>query len=178
MNNDDNHNSGQHDDDENFISRTEQKKSMLPFRQMGEELLNLNKSQLQTIPMPVELADALDVAKKIKVGNALKRQLSFIGKLIRKNDHESIRAALDKFQQNNALHDTITKTTEQWRERLLIEGNAALSEFINTYNSDERQKLNQLIRSANKANNPDTVNKHKKILFTLIRDAISESYYS
>ncbi len=178
MNNDNHHDNDELDEDEHFISRTEQKKSMLPFREMGEELLKLNNTQLQTIPMPAELADALDVAKKIKVGNALKRQMSFIGKLIRKNDHESIRSALDKFKQNNALHDTITKTTEQWRERLLTEGNTALSEFINTYNSDERQKLNQLIRSTNKASSPDGASKHKKALFALVRDAISESYYS
>jgi ribosome-associated protein len=171
----------EYDEDDGLISRTAQKKSMQIYIKMGEELLSLGKTQLKTIPLQKELEEALTVAKKIKVGNALKRQMSFIGKLIRNNNFEELQAALDHLKQQDTLHERVTKNAEKWRDRL-IEDSSALQEFISKHPNCDRQKLNQLVRntikeaktnSEKKENNPDQVSsKHKKILFKLLRDTI------
>jgi ribosome-associated protein len=177
-------NDNTYDDEDDFIiSRTAQKKSMQIYIAIGEELLQLSPSQLNTIPLVKELDDALSVAKKIKVGNALKRQMSFIGKLIRNNNHEDIQAALDRLKQKNASYEHVTKSAEKWRDKLLTDANA-LSEFIHNHPLCDRQKLNQLTRNAVKEaaekakaeeNGAEkTPSKYKKSLFKLIRAAMVE----
>jgi ribosome-associated protein len=174
-------NEPEHDEDDLIISRTAQKKSMQIYIKIGAELLNLSRSQLGTIPVYNELSDALNVAKKIKVGNALKRQMSFIGKLIRTNNHTEIQAALDELTLQDSRHESISKKAEKWREKLLAEEPTALAEFIGAHPNCDKQKLNQLVRSAIKevkreSNNIDTSvgsSKNKKALFKLLRITIS-----
>jgi ribosome-associated protein len=177
-------NDNTYDDEDDFIiSRTAQKKSMQIYIAIGEELLTLSPSQLSTIPLVKELDDALLVAKKIKVGNALKRQMSFIGKLIRNNNHEDIQTALDRLKQKNATYEHVTKSAEKWRDKILTEP-SALSDFIATYSQCDRQKLNQLARnaikevkaqeSAEQNGTEKTPSKHKKSLFKLIRVVMVE----
>ncbi|MFT6102411.1 MAG: ribosome-associated protein [Granulosicoccus sp.] len=172
-------------DDDYITSRTEQKKSMQIYVKIGEQLLELSKKQLDTIPLNSEINDAVNVAKKISVGNALKRQLSFLAKLIRKGEHEEIQAALDNLHQKDSLHDKISKKAEQWRDRILAEELNVLSDFMTRYNSTERQKLGQVARHAIKENKLQlaekqttdkitTSSKYKKQLFILLRSEINE----
>ncbi|MFT5117157.1 MAG: ribosome-associated protein [Kiritimatiellia bacterium] len=175
-------NEPEHDEDDLTISRTARKKSMQIYIKIGEELLTLSRSQLSTIPVDNELSEALKVAKKIKVGNALKRQMSFIGKLIRTNNYIEIQAALDELKLQDARHESISKKAEKWREKILAEEPKALAEFIGAHDNCDKQKLNQLVRSAIKevkqelkSNDTDSgASKHKKALFKLLRITISE----
>lgn len=176
-------NDNTYDEDDFIISRTAQKKSMQIYITIGEELLKLTPSQLSTMPLVKELDDALLIAKKIKVGNALKRQMSFIGKLIRNNNFEEIQTALEQLKQKDSMYEHITKSAEKWRDRIL-EDNNALSEFIGLYTQCDRQKINQLARNAikeaaAKAASEESAkekapSKYKKSLFKLIRTAMVE----
>lgn len=176
----------EYDDEEFYVSRTEQKKSMQIYMAIGEELLSLNNSQLNQIPLFKELENALTVAKKIKVGNALKRQMSYIGKLIRNNNYEDIQAALDHLKQQDNLHDHFLQLAEKWRDRLINEEPKALANFISEYPQCDRQKLNQLTRHAIKEASEkkaaeelgkkaaDNTSKYKKALFKLLREIIAD----
>ena len=176
-------NDNTYDEDDFIISRTAQKKSMQIYITIGEELLKLSQSQLSEIPLVKDLDEALLIARKIKVGNALKRQMSFIGKLIRNNNHEEIQTALDKLKQKDSMYEHITQSAEKWRDRILKDP-SALSEFIGTYTQCDRQKLNQLVRNAVKEaaakaaseenSNDKASSKYKKSLFKLIRSAMVE----
>lgn len=174
-------------DEEFYTSRTEQKKSMQIYTAMAEELLKLSHSQLSQVPIFKELDDALTAAKKIKVGNSLKRQMSYIGKLIRNNNYEEIQAALEQLKQKDNLHEHFVQLTEKWRDRLIDEEPKALADFINNYPKCDRQKLNQLVRHAVKeesakksakesgnTNAATTASKYKKSLFKLLRETIAE----
>jgi ribosome-associated protein len=175
----------EHDDDDYITSRTEKKKSMQAYVKIGNQLLELSNKQLATIPLSNEISEAVNVAKKISVGNALKRQLSFLSKLIRKGEYEEIQVALEHLQQKDSLHDKISKKAEQWRDRILAEEPNTLSDFMTQYNTNERQKLGQVARHAIKENklqqaekestgNITTASKYKKQLFTLLRSDINE----
>jgi ribosome-associated protein len=174
-------------EDDYILSRTEQKKSMKVYADIGKSLLALSNKQLNTIPLSNEVLDALNVAKKISVGNALKRQLSFIAKQIRKSDYGSIQTALDELEQRDNLYDKVSKKTEQWRDRLLNEEANALSDFISQYDTSDRQKLAQMTRNAIKekkqlektlkeGGNTHAINKYKKQLFILLRSHIAEHH--
>lgn len=172
----------EYDDEEFIISRTKKKESMQIYKLMGEELISLSKNHLSIIPLNTEILEALKVAKKIKVGNALNRQMSFIGKLIRNNNFEEIQAALEKLNNQDSVRDQNARQAEKWRDKIL-EGEAnTVGDFIEKYPKANRQKLNQLARHAVKEkaqndaieNNKNIANKYKKSLFTLLRETINE----
>lgn len=184
MNNTPKNDTTEYDDEEYIASRTEQKKSMQQYVDIGKQLLNLSNKQLNTIPLNNEVLDALETAKKISVGNALKRQLSFLAKLIRKSDYESIQVALEKIQLKDKQYDLVSQKTEQWRDRLLGGETGVLGQFIEKYNCDERQKLGQITRHAIKEAKKQqqekdvdgkvkTPSKYKKQLFSLLRTHIA-----
>ena len=82
------------DDELIIIIKSEQKRSAQKMEAMGATLIKLNNKQLEGLPLDDLLREAIDTAKRIKVGNALNRQMRYIGKLIRKMDYEAIEAAI------------------------------------------------------------------------------------
>ena len=137
-----------HDTDDHLISRTEQKKAAQALHDLGKSLTQLNKAQLDAIPLEPSLREAIDIAKNIKVGNGRKRQLKFIGKLLRKIDSDAIIDALSTLKQKDNKHVHLLHQAEQWRDKLLINNSADLSEFIKQHAHCERQQLTQLLRTA------------------------------
>ncbi len=163
------------DEDDVFVSRTAIKKSMQAYKEIGEELLLLSDKQLSTIPLDQEILEALHTYKKIKVGNARNRQMSFIAKLIRKSDVEPIQEKLSQIKNQDSLKDVHLRQAEQWRDRLIDTDSNAVGDFISQYPSTDRQQFNQLVRNAIKENKNQNgkSNKYKKALFVLLRDTIS-----
>ncbi|ODS23888.1 hypothetical protein AB835_06565 [Candidatus Endobugula sertula] len=169
------------DDDECLISRTEQKKAARKLVLLAEQLVALSDTMLLNIPLSDELRNAIGTAKKIKVGNPLKRQMHFIAKLIRKTGPEPIHTALDNLQQQDCVHEKNTKITTQWRDRLIDGNNTVISEFIEKFPNCNKQKLNQLVRAAikehrllNQSLTPQQNTKQKRTLFNFLREVISK----
>ena len=76
-------------------SKTQVKKEMLALQALGEKLVELTANQIKKIDMPLELRDALLFAKTINRGEARRRQLQYVGVLMREADPEPIQKALD-----------------------------------------------------------------------------------
>lgn len=168
------------DYDESYISKSEQKRQVQQYREIAEKLISLNKNQLQGMSISPTLLEAITTGQKLKVGNALRRQLSYISKLIQKdNNEEVIENTFQEMEQHDFNHLKITKNSELWRERLLSEEGNAIGEFIEKYSSVSRQQLNQYVRNAQKEQQNSTEqnkrSKHYKQLFTFIRSTIENS---
>jgi ribosome-associated protein len=88
-----------HDDDEEFYegpSKSEVKRQMHALQALGERLVALPDTQLAKIPIADDaLAEAIQLARRIKARSGLKRQLQYIGKLMRSVDADPIAEALD-----------------------------------------------------------------------------------
>ena len=77
-----------------YVSRSEMKRDMLELQALGEAIVKLSKGQLDTIPIEDEtLAEAIHTARKIKHREGLRRQMQYIGKLMRKVDTQAMAAA-------------------------------------------------------------------------------------
>ena len=166
--------------DDDIISRTDLKKTALEFQALGEKLITLNKKQLAEVPLADSVRAEIDTAKKIKSGNALKRQVRYIGRLIGKTDHQAIEEQLNKFDQKNAMNEPLHRLSEQWRDQLIEDSHTQTSAFIHTYERCNKQQLNQRVRSAVKEHqtNQDTPdklsNKQKRALFVFIRETLTD----
>jgi ribosome-associated protein len=107
----------------------------------------LNDDQLAAIELPEALRDAVMAARRITKFEAKRRQLQYIGKLMRRVEVEPIRVALDTMLAGSRRQIAAHKRIEAWRERLLA-GPDALDELLAEYPGADIQRLRELVRGA------------------------------
>lgn len=163
-----------HDEYEDFEdepkSKTQVKQEMHRLQDLGRQLSELSKAQFAEVPLDADLQEAIETLHRIKSNEARRRQMQYIGKLMRSADSEAIEAVLDRFKERDQQHLRFDKMAEDWRKRLLEEGKAAQSEFFNNYPGADHQHLRQLVRDAEREikNNKPPTNQRK--LFRYLRD--------
>lgn len=136
--------------EEELISKSQKKRDASAAQELGKDLLSLSSEALNTIELPDTLSKALDDARRIKKNSALKRQLQYIGKLMRHMDVEPIREQYLKLTNHYRKDIKEFHLLEKWRDRLLSEGDKALEDLINEMPDTDRQHLRQLIRQSAK----------------------------
>jgi len=129
------------------VSKTQRKKRVLALQDLGGELLALSEEQLARIELPERLRDAVMAARRITKFEAKRRQLQYIGKLMRGVEVEPIRAALDAMLAGSRRQIAAHKRIESWRERLLA-GPGALNELLAEFPGADAQRLRELIHGA------------------------------
>ncbi|MDP2380572.1 MAG: ribosome biogenesis factor YjgA [Pseudohongiella sp.] len=129
------------------ISKTRRKKNSTELQKMGEDLLSLNKKQLDQIDVSEPLLGALREYQRIPPRHeARRRQLQYIGKLMRATDHELIRAALEKLRTPDRQQVRRSQEIERWGERLSVGDTDDIEAFVEAFPLAERQELRQLLR--------------------------------
>lgn len=136
---------------------------------IGAELVALNDQQLASIELPENLRDAVTEARRLHPHEARRRQLQYIGKLMRHIDPEPIRAKLDGWLSVSAEHTAKLHHIERWRERLLNDPQS-VSEFISEYPAADSQQLRTLIRNTEQERARGKPPKNFRALFQMIRD--------
>ncbi|MDE2234946.1 MAG: DUF615 domain-containing protein [Gammaproteobacteria bacterium] len=129
-------------------SRTQVKRAAEALQKLGERLMALPKSQLDLMPLPDNLRNAIEDARRISARGALKRQRQYIGRLMRDIDPQPLRAKLEEFAGIDNLSKARFHQCQYWRDRLLAEGDAALAEFLLRFPQADRQHLRRLLRDA------------------------------
>jgi|SRR5690606_5026407 len=110
-------------------SKSERKRRSDDLQALGEQLIELPQSELDALPLPENLREAVMLARRITAHGGLYRQKQYIGKLMRKIDAEPIRAALAAKRERERLEALKFRRIEQWRERLLSEGATAIEQL-------------------------------------------------
>ena len=120
------------EDDDGFDrpSKSQLKRDMTALQKLGEELLALPESRWAPLALPEILVDALKAAKKITNFEGRRRQIQYVGKLMRKEDTAAIQAAFDEFEQEKLRRDHAFHRLERWRDRLIEEGDEAVAAFL------------------------------------------------
>ena len=148
MNNDYEDTDDYYDDDEDFVSKTRRKKEMHALQDLGEELITLKVSELDSLELPEDLYDAIRLAQKLHQRGALKRQKQYIGKLMRDADADTIGEQLQQLRHKDDLNNIHFKRLEKWRDSILTEGDDAINTFVEEFPQADRQHLRQLQRKA------------------------------
>jgi len=146
------------EDDDAFDrpSKSQMKRDMTALQKLGEELLALPESRWAPLALPEILSDALKAAKKITNFEGRRRQMQYIGKLMRKIDPEPVREAVAAFKLGHAQDSLRLHQSERWREELLASDDA-LQAFLAAHVDVDIQQLRSLVRAARKdaANVPE-----------------------
>lgn len=134
--------------EEEVISKSQRKRDADAAQKLGKDILALSHDDQKSMDLPESLSDALDEARRIKKNSALKRQLQYIGKLMRTIDVEPIQEQYLKLTNHYDKDIKILHNLENWRDRLLEEGDKALEDLLKEAPNADRQHLRQLIRQS------------------------------
>lgn len=167
-----------HPDDrpEEPLSKTRRKKNMHELQDLGETLTTLPPALLAKCNLPRDLLDAIAEYKRIpERRGAKKRQLQFIGRIMRDVDAEPILQVLDEQGQQAELDKRRFHRLEEIREQLLAGDQATLDELITKYADFDIQYARALIRQAQKEQADDKAPAASRKLFAYLRKVTAES---
>ena len=132
-------------------SRSQQRREALEVLELARQLSELTPQQIARLPVPDGLIPHIDETRRITSHGAHKRQLQYLAKQMRREDDETleaIRDALDSSGESARLEAAMLHRAEAWRERLIGDGDAALSDLVLEFPHADRQHLRQLARNA------------------------------
>jgi ribosome-associated protein len=158
-------------------SKTELKRESTELQSLGEALLTLRADLLASLNLPEKLLDAVADVKRINAHEGRRRQMQFIGKLMRSIDPEPIRAALVEQHSGSARETMNLHLTEQWREQL-VASDDAFERWMAQHAGTDTQQLRSLIRQARKdavPEKPGAAPRHGKAyrdIFQLVRETL------
>lgn len=133
-------------------TKTELKREMDALQDLGTELLTLRADLFARLQLPEKLQDALAEARRITNFEGKRRQMQFVGKLMRKLEDDSvaaIHAALDEQRNGSAAEKLALHQAEHWRDRLIADDDA-LGAWLEQFPGTSTQEIRALIRQARK----------------------------
>ena len=160
------------DHQEERVSKSRRKRDSRDLQVLGSELTDLPQEQLESLPLPEQLLEAITAARTINRHGARKRQIKYIGGLLRALDIEPIRTALEEIHGQSARAAAQHHRIERWRDRLLAEGDEALTALVNVYPAADRQRIRQLIRTAQREAAAAKAPQAARSLFRVLRDLL------
>ena len=150
-------------------SKTKQKEVMHELRDLGAELVELSVGQLKRINLPENIFDAVRECQKITAHGARRRQIQYLGKLMRSVDDEPIRAGLALLRGESSAETARLHRRERLRVRLL-EDEAVLTEIAAQWPGVDLQHLRTLRRNALKEKENNKPPKNFRAIFQILQE--------
>lgn len=150
------------------VSKTQRKKEMHELQALGAELVALAESQIRELQIADDLREAVLEAKRIKSHEARRRQLQYIGRLMRDVDPAPIRAQLDALVGHSAQEAARHRRLEALRDKLLAD-DEALTGYVAGHAGADLQALRTLIRNARREQKEGRPPRAYRELFRLLK---------
>ena len=156
-----------------WVSKSEIKRDAEQLKKLGAKLVELTQTNLEKIPLDETLLDAVELAQRLQK-EAKRRQLQYIGKLLRNIDVEPIQEALDKLENKHNQQQVILHKLELLRDELIAKVDDALADLLNSDPQADRQHLRNLIRSAQKEKEQNKPPKAYREIFQYLKELMLE----
>jgi len=154
------------------ISKTQLKKQSKDITSFGQAITLLNQNQLEQLNLPSDINNAIEDYKKIKSLSAKKRQLLFIGRLLRSTDLHEAFIQYEAIKNHSQLANQQFHLVEQWRDKL-IHSHDAITEFINQFPKTDVQQLRSLIKNSINEIEKNKPLKSSRSLFKIIQSILN-----
>lgn len=155
------------------LSKTRRKKESHALQALGEALVALTPAQLAALELPEPLADAIADARRIPTFEGRRRQMQYIGRLMRDVDPEPIAQRLALLRHGREQDNALQHEVERWRERLLAQ-DEALTQLASAHPSLDTQQLHTLIRNARREASRGQPPKASRALFRALRTLLAD----
>lgn len=153
-------------------NKTQIKKDIAVVHKLADEIVSLSATQLSELTLPQDVYEAAKATAGITQRGARKRQLKFLTGLLRKIELEEIEHTLATIKSQSALATKELHLLERWRNRLLGEGDRALSSLLQEYPDADRQQLRQLLRNAKKETELGKPPKSARLVYQYLKELI------
>jgi ribosome-associated protein len=141
-------------DDDGRPSKSQLKREAHDLQHLGEELAALSDAVLETLPMDDGLRGALQELRRTRSHEGRRRQLQYVGKLMRQGDPEPLREAVARAKLGGARDSLRLHTAERWREDLVADDDA-VTRWADEVPDSDLQRLRNLVRNARIERKPD-----------------------
>ncbi len=152
-------------------SKSALKREMKSLQDLGHKLAELGAAKLSPIEFPESWLDQISILQKLKPSAARNRQLRHFSKLL-KSEPELVEQIRDKLAEDSATRRMEIQAhhqLEQWRDRLILDGDRALTEYLDKHPRIDRQQLRQLIRKSREEQQAGATTFARR-LFRFLRD--------
>jgi ribosome-associated protein len=153
------------------ISKTQRKREVEALQTLGEELVALSRDRLQQLALPDRLFEAIGEAQRITAHEGRRRQLQYIGRLMRDVDAEPIAAQLQQWRQPGRAEAKLHQQAESWRTQLLNDA-SALEALRAKYPSVDAARVLDLTAQAQWESAQGKPPKASRALFRLLSDLL------
>ncbi len=156
-------------------SRSQCKREMTALQKLGEELASLGEESIRKAPLTPELKTAVLEAKKLRSHEAKRRQMQYIGKLMRSVEQAEISEFLQNIRTGNAKANKNLQQIETWRAELLAGNQELIEDLLLRFPHGDRQKLRQLSLAAKREKERDQAPKQARALFRYLRELLANA---
>ena len=147
---------------------------MHALQDLGEALADLDASRVAELDLPERLVDALAELRRIRAHEGRRRQMQYIGKLMRDVDPEPIRMALERWAAGEPSDRAQFAAAEAWRDKMLRD-DAAVADFVAEHPTVDAATLASLVRDARNERSRSTPPHRFRELFRRIKSAIDDN---
>lgn len=154
-------------------SKSQLKREAQAQTRLGEQLVSLEEKQLRQLGLADDILEAVLTARRIKQHGARKRQLLYLGKLLRRIDTTPLQEQLSAATGQSSEEARALHLLEHWRDRLLAD-DQALTELLNEYPAVDHQHIRQLIRTARREQTQQKPPAAARRLFRYLRSVLAE----
>ena len=159
------------EDDRTIPSKTQRKHAMEELQSLGEALVELPAERLKKIDLSDELREAIGAAQRMtRLDEAKRRQMQYIGRLMRSADIEPLRAALADARGESASETARLHRLERLRSELLAD-EKTIQEIATLYPAIDLQHLRSLRRAALKEQQQNKPPRNFRAIFQLLKEA-------
>jgi ribosome-associated protein len=151
-------------------SKSQIKREMCALQDLGEQLVRLSRGQLEQAELPQELREAVLFASSLEKHEAHRRQLQYIGVIMREIDPEPIRQSLAMIERQHKVETQAFHELEMWRDRLIEGSDALAEELLEQFPEADRQRIRQLVRNAHKEHKDNKPSKAARTLFHYLQE--------
>ena len=160
-------------EDDEFISKTRRKRQMTELQDIGAALVKLSPEQLERIELPEALRDAVLACKRFTKHEAVRRQMQYIGRLMRDVDPGPIVERLAAIEGPSRKQTALLHLAEKWRDEMLRDPDAA-QRFAREFPAADANRLRALAASAAEEKRGTRAPKHFRELFHAINTIIQD----
>ncbi|RJQ83695.1 MAG: DUF615 domain-containing protein [Desulfobacteraceae bacterium] len=150
-------------------SRTQKKRAAVASQKLGEHLVVLREAQLEELHLPPELHQAVIEARNVSSHGARRRQLQYIGSLMRHIDAEKLKQELDRITLQAHRDVRSFRQAETWRDELVSGDQGRATWLFERFPEMDKDRLMQLIEEVRKSSSLTDRRKSGRALFRFLR---------
>ena len=161
-------------DEEDFISKTRRKRQMSELQDVGAELVRLSPEQLARLDLPENLREAVLACQGITKHEARRRQMQWIGKIMRNIDAAPIAEKLASLQAPTKKQTALFHVAEKWRDEMVADA-TAIERFAREFPHADSHRIGAIAEAARAERAAKRAPKHFRELFHAVSAAVQQA---